>query len=83
MGNSITLAWTASRSCMQVGRYVEGQRGNLEDIVSQLSHDAAQERALVQNAIKNVIFPETTRKSYCHDKRARTAALLRYMSWAC
>ena len=54
---------------MQVGKYIEGQSMNVDELVSSLSASVENDRDGVQNAIKNVIFSEATRKSYSHDKR--------------
>lgn len=55
---------------MQIAPYIEGQRLSLEDLVQALSQSAVDDPQAVQNKIKNILFTEATRKSYCHDKRA-------------
>jgi len=45
---------------------------NLQDLVESLSKRATEDPEAVQNAVKNIVFTEATRKSYCYDKRAGT-----------
>lgn len=55
---------------MQIGSYIEGRQDDLETLVKHISAQATGDQEAVQNAVKNVIFTEATRRSYSHDKRA-------------
>lgn len=68
---------TTRRAGLQVAPYIEGQRLNLEDLVQALSRNATDDAEAVQNKIKNLVFTEATRKSYCHDRRAFNVSSVR------
>ena len=55
---------------LQIGVHIEGQHVNLESLVRLLCEGEGSDCEQVTNAIKNVLFTEATRKSYCHEKRA-------------
>lgn len=75
--SSAQVCSTTRPAGMQVAPYIEGQRLNLEDLVQALSRNATDVAEAVQNKIKNLVFTEATRKSYCHDKRAFNVSSVR------
>ena len=58
---------------MQIAQFVEGQAHSLEGLAAALANTSGDAES-AKNAVKNLLFTEATRKSYCHDKRAHSDA---------